>query len=287
MMVGAFFYLFHPIMVPFIVALIFAYALDPAVTFFERKGLGRTAATSLMVLSVLIFIVTLLFFTIPFLKSELTSLAVTLPPYLTSLLEGIMPKIQEWISGFQGDFQTEIQNTLTENFSKMLGWSVTFIAGLFTNTLALANLVSLVVLTPLLIFYLLRDWPKILIYLQGLVPPHLRKSSTQLASDINTTLSGYFRGQASVCLILAVYYVLTLSMIGMNYAFTVGLLGGLLAFIPYLGFFIGFIAALSISLAQFATLDPALKRCHPQRMHGFRCATGVQCAFAHCLLDHK
>ena len=250
-----FFYYLYPIMMPFGVALIFAYALDPAVSFFERKGLGRTAATSVMVLSVVILIATLLFFTIPFLKNELRSLAVTLPDYLKTFIEGAIPKIQIWVSGFKGNIQAEIQSTVTENLSKMLKWVFTFLAGLFTNTLALANLVSLVLLTPLLIFYLLRDWPKILSYIHGLVPHTMKSSSLKLGDEINATLSGYFRGQASVCLILAFYYTLALSLMGLEFAFTVGLVSGLLAFVPYLGFFIGFVAAAGITLAQFTGFD--------------------------------
>jgi len=129
------------------------------------------------------------------------------------------------------------------------------LAGLFTNTLALANLVSLVLLTPLLIFYLLRDWPKILNYIHGLVPHTMKPSSLKLGDEINATLSGYFRGQASVCVILAFYYTLALSLMGLEFAFTVGLLSGLLAFIPYVGFFIGFVAAVGITLAQFSGFD--------------------------------
>ncbi|HBN22028.1 MAG TPA: hypothetical protein DD412_02170 [Holosporales bacterium] len=250
-----FFYYLYPIMMPFGVALIFAYALDPAVSFFERKGLGRTAATSVMVLSVVILIATLLFFTIPFLKDELRSLAVTLPDYLKTFIEGATPKIQTWISSFKGNIQEEIQSTVTENLSKMLKWVFTFLAGLFTNTLALANLVSLVLLTPLLIFYLLRDWPKILDYIHDLVPHTMKSSSLKLGDEINATLSGYFRGQASVCLILAFYYTLTFSLMGLEFAFTVGLFSGLLAFVPYIGFFIGFVAAVGITLAQFSGFD--------------------------------
>ncbi|NCP62947.1 MAG: AI-2E family transporter [Alphaproteobacteria bacterium] len=254
-LLAVFFYYLYPVMMPFGVALIFAYALDPAVSFFERKGLGRTAATSVMVLSIMMLIVTLLFFTIPFLKKELHSLAVTLPDYLKTFIESATPKIQTWISSFQGNIQEEIQKTVTENLSKMLKWVFTFLAGLFTNTLALANLVSLVLLTPLLIFYLLRDWPKILNYIHGLVPHTMKPSSLKLGDEINATLSGYFRGQASVCVILAFYYTLALSLMGLEFAFTVGLLSGLLAFIPYVGFFIGFVAAVGITLAQFSGFD--------------------------------
>lgn len=251
-----FFYYFHPIMMPFGVALIFAYALDPAVSFFEKKGLGRTAASSVMVFSILIFIAMLLFFTIPFLKKELQSLAITLPDYIKNLIENLMPKIQSWVSTFKGELHTEIQNTLTENISKMLHWVFTFLAGLFTNTLALANLVALVLLTPLLIFYLLRDWPKILEYIHNLVPHNMKSSTVHLGNEINATLSGYFRGQASVCLMMALYYVVALSVLGLNFAFTIGIVSGLLAFIPYVGFFTGFIAAIGVVLAQFRGVDP-------------------------------
>jgi predicted PurR-regulated permease PerM len=256
--IGFFFYLFHPILAPFVVAVIVAYALHPAVCFFERKGLGRTTATAILVLSVLILLATFLFFTLPFLKAELQVLAHKLPTYIENFLAYITPVLQKFMHTFQGKWQQEIQSTLTEHLSNILAWFFSFISGLFTNALALANLASLVLLTPLLVFYILRDWNKILEFCHQLIPTKVKASVVSLGENINTTLSSYFRGQASVCLVLIVYFLIGLNSMHLDFAFSLAVLSGSLAFIPYIGFLIGVAAALSVAIAQFGFTLPVL-----------------------------
>ena len=260
--VALFLYAFQPILTPFAVSLAIAYTLHPVVTFIEGKGLGRTTATTLLVGIFIVFIVTVLLVTVPFLKDELLSLATKFPGYFDYLTKTLVPKAQKWAAVYPGilpdTVQHDLQTTVTQNLSKMLSWVFQFLANFFSNALVIANLASLLLLSPLLIFYLLRDWPKILNFLESLVPPKMQYTTNNLGRNINRVMSGYFRGQASVCLIMALYYIIAFKIVGLHYGFTLGLLSGLLIFIPYVGFFISFTAALGVAIAQFGTLTEIL-----------------------------
>src|SRR5262249_14329514 len=137
--------------------------------------------------------------------------------------------------------QSDIENvraTLSNYFGEMFAWALKMLAGLFTSSLVIANLISLIILTPLITFYVLRDWPKIDNFFSNLVPKRGRPAYESLLTNIQQTLSAYFRGQASVCVILAIYYIIGLSIIGLDFAFIIGFISGMLAFIPYVGFLI-------------------------------------------------
>ncbi len=248
---GFFFHLFAPILMPFLVALIFAYALNPVVERLQNWGLNRSAATFLLVLSALSLIVGVLFIAIPFLRDELTKLTTTLPKYMTDVATYYTPQIKIFMSQFSENISGRLETTLTDHASNMLRWSLSLMTGIFTNTLALANIVSLIILSPLLIFYLLRDWPLILGTLHKLIPPTMTKKTMNLIDQLNETLNGYFRGQAAVCLLMAAYYTTGLYIIGLDYAFTVGIISGLLTFMPYVGFLTGLVAAVGVALVQF------------------------------------
>lgn len=269
-----FFYLFHPILMPFGVAIVVAYILDPAVGFLVKRGFSRTSATSVMVFSVLGTLITAFFFAIPFVKNELQNFSTSFPQYLSVLSIHGIPKAKaflEWIADMMPatmaadlnnnwllNWDEKIQSTLSQNLTKMASWLMTALAGLFANSLALVNLVSLIFLTPLLIFYLLRDWPQMLAFFRKLIPAHQQKSTQKLGSDVNKTLSSYFRGQSLVCVVMTVYYCVALSSMGLNYALTIGMVSGFLTFIPYVGFLTGSIAAIAVALAQFGDLPSFL-----------------------------
>ena len=251
---------------PCVVSLIFAYALHPLVTHFEtalkrigvNHNMGRGLATFILVLCVIAFIVTIVLVAFPFLRDELKQLSQTLPTTISYLSETYLPTIKAFVSKFSTSMSGKLETTLTEHASKIVNWVFKALAGLVTNTIAFANIVSLVVLSPFLIFYLLRDWPKMIGYLETLVPPQMKKETNTVFSDINNTISGFFRGQAVVCLLMGIYYTTGLYIVGLEYAFIVGFISGTLTFIPYVGFFIGLVAATGLAIAQFGAFQEVL-----------------------------
>lgn len=245
------FYLFKGILLPFIVGILVAYLLNPTVTRLEDFNIPRILSTSLMVLLFFIAIGGLLFFTIPFLKQELLFLAQHLPNYGERLYQTTLPLLEQLNDIIPAQDFNQLKTTASGYFGDMLSWGFKALASVLTNTLALANLLSLVVLTPVIAFYLLRDWPRFTSMLFGLLPLEHTQTIKHQLSLINQTLASYVRGQVLVCLSLALYYSISLKITGLDFAFTVGIATGILAFIPYFGFLLGAIVAFGLAFAQF------------------------------------
>ena len=244
-------YLFKSILLPFIVGILVAYLLNPAVTKLQSLNVPRILSTTFMVLLFFIVIGGVLFFTIPFLKQELLLLAQHLPTYGERLYQATLPLLEPYTEIIPVQDFNQLKTTASAYFGDMLSWGVKAIASILTNTLALANLLSLVVLTPVIAFYLLRDWPRFTSILIGLLPLEHTNTIKDQVTLINQTLASYVRGQSLVCLCLAIYYSISLKITGLNFAFSIGIATGLLAFIPYFGFLLGATVALGLALAQF------------------------------------
>jgi predicted PurR-regulated permease PerM len=134
-----------------------------------------------------------------------------------------------------------------------VGWLAGLAKGALSGSLALFSFLSLVVLTPLVAFYLLRDWDRMIARIDSWLP---RKSAPTIRAqvrEIDRTLSAFMRGQATVCLVLAAFYGIALTAIGLDFGIVVGLIAGFLSFVPYLGFLVGFLLSVGLSAAQFGT----------------------------------
>jgi len=239
------------IFLPFVVGLLIAYAMHPTVTRLVSLGIARGVATLIMILSFFLIVGVLLFVLIPFITAELGSLAGTLPAYGKRMLEHFLPYLDHLSSFVGSDNLGDLQAKASSYMGDMLSWGVTLIAKLLGNTLALATLISLIIITPMVSFYLLRDWPVLLGHLANLVPRQQVSTVVLLAGQINDTLGAYVRGQSLVCLVLAFLYSFGLWLVGLKYAFTIGIVTGLLSFIPYVGMLIGFVAGMGVAFAHF------------------------------------
>lgn len=246
-----FVYLLHGIMMPFITALIVAYLLNPLVYKLQQHRIRRSIGSSLLIITFFISFGSALFVAIPFLKNELLKLAVRMPGYINSFKGFVDPYIAHIQNSFQVKELMNFDTTVSNYLGDMVSWILNLTAGFFSNTLALANLISLIILTPVISFYLLRDWPKFISTLDGLLPYRQAPRIRHLILQINNILAGYLRGQALVCLSLAIYYMIGLSLVGLDFSLTVGLITGILAFIPYFGYLVGVTAGISIAVGQF------------------------------------
>lgn len=246
-----FLYAISGIMLPFVAGILVAYVLNPLATLLERYKLPRIISTTILILTFFLSIAGVLTFAFPFLKRELLRLAVQIPDYSERLYATLAPHIQTLSQYIDQKNIDTIKTTASSYVGDMITWGLKLIAGLFTNSLALANLISLIILTPVVAFYLLRDWPKLVHSIESLMPKEYRNSIKGLMTNINKTLKGYIQGQLMVCLTLGLYYALSYTFLGLDFSITIGLMAGILAFIPYIGFFIGATAAIGIALAQF------------------------------------
>jgi predicted PurR-regulated permease PerM len=252
---GAFIYVFSGIFLPFILGSAVAYFLNPAVCRMESWGLGRITSSTLGIFLFLgIFSLSLLVL-IPFLKDQLLSLGTNFPFYMKKILTHIHHVIGDRFVPLGIDPQKTLKTIASNQISHVFSWGARTFAGLFSNTLALANILSLLFLTPVIAFYMLRDWSKMGHFLTNLIPIRFQKLVKEQVSLVNKNLSAYLQGQSLVCIFLVIYYVVFLTLIGLNYSFTLGLMSGLFAFIPYLGFMMGLFASLAVALGQSVHYD--------------------------------
>jgi predicted PurR-regulated permease PerM len=243
-------WLLTPILTPFAVATVHAYLGDPAVNALERHRLPRPVAVLLVMLAMSLILLALVLVLLPMLYREAVTLAQRLPELIDLFNASFNTKIklnasqfQTWIKQFSGSAQDMIPALLGH-----IGSSGKAIAGMLVD----------LILIPIVTFYLLQEWPRIMAWLSNAVPRPLLPRTLRIAREINTVLAQFCRGQVSVMLLLAVYYSFGLWLAGVNFALPVGVLTGLLIFIPYAGFAGGLTLAIFTALLQGSGWEPLI-----------------------------
>ena len=245
-------FLFRTVLMPFIAGMLIAYLLDPLATRLQRLGLNRLGASLVIFVLFSILVVTMLVFAVPSLAAQMASLLEKLPTYATRLqalaVEQGGPLLERVAGvGAMQDFEKYLGNAV----GGLVNYVGAFITSLWSGGQAIIGVFSLLIVTPVVAFYLLLDWRDIINTVDGWIPVSQRKTVRIIATDINTAISGFLRGQGLVCLILAVYYGVGLSFTGLNFGFLIGSLTGLLAFIPYIGALSGLVLAITVAIVQF------------------------------------
>jgi predicted PurR-regulated permease PerM len=243
---------FRQILLPFVAGMALAYALDPVADWFERRGFGRLAATlAILILFVVVFILVLMLVG-PILANQLADFIDRIPSYVEKLQGLFATFIDSRWSRFLGVDSTTIHSSLGGLMSQGAAWLTTHLGSLWTGGRALLDILSLFIVTPVVAFYLLYDWDRMVARVDGLLPLDHREEIRRLARDIDRAIAAFVRGQGLLCLILGIFYASGLVLVGLNFGFLIGIAAGLLSFIPYVGFSLGFIVSLGIALVQFA-----------------------------------
>ena len=245
-------WLFRPILLPFVIGIALAYILNPVVTFVQRMGIGRAWASAAVLLSVFGLIIGLFVVVTPLLITQIVGLASRLPGYigdLQALIRSIAPQLNEWLGPARAA-------QLEASLAQFLGTGVEFLGSLTGQVaqsgLTVINTIGILVLTPVVAFYLLLDWEGMVKGIDDLLPREHRREIRQVLDQIDRSIAGVFRGQASVILVLCVYYATGLTLTGLNFGLVIGLMTGLFSFIPFFGFLTGFVLSMGIALVQFA-----------------------------------
>ncbi|WP_246727769.1 AI-2E family transporter [Chelativorans sp. Marseille-P2723] len=246
-----FLYVFSAILLPFLAGMVLAYFLDPVADRLQRLGLSRLAAT-IVILIVFIVILTLaLMVLIPVLGNQLAEFASRLPEYLSRLQEMMHELDPGWFEGVVGSEP----DALRDNLSTLLGQGASFVGTLFRSVwssgIALVNVVSLFIVTPVVAFYMLLDWDRMITTVDDRVPREHLETVRQIARDINAATAGFVRGQGTLCLILGVFYATGLTLVGLNFGLLIGIFAGLISFIPFVGSFMGLALSVGVALVQF------------------------------------
>lgn len=238
-------------LMPFLAGLIGAYILNSPATWLSKHYLSRGIASAFLVLSLIILIVTLMLIALPYLQQQLFLLASSIPALIEHLFQQIAPTLEKISQDYGTPSASELKTQVIGHLGEVLTWSIRVLTNLLSNGMALANLLSLVILTPVVTFYVLKDWPHMIAKINGLLPlkwaPQIRKHIV----TVDRTLSSYAKGQAIICLILMVLYSTGLWAVGLKQGVIVGILTGFLSFIPYIGMLIGYMTSLGISFAGF------------------------------------
>ena len=246
-----------PVFTPFLAAAILAYALNPGVDRLNRMRLGRInlprpLAVLLVVVLFFMSLTALVLIVLPVLQKEIPLLQAQIPQFLVKLNDMLAPRLHDMGIRVRLD-STGIKSILTKQFSTGGDelWSAALASARIGGTAVLGWLATLV-LIPVVLFYLLLDWHKMLARVAGAVPRRWIGRTLGMANEVDTLLAQYLRGQLLVMLVLAVYYSVALMIAGFDVALPVGILTGLLVFIPYLGFGLGLVLALISAVLQFA-----------------------------------
>jgi predicted PurR-regulated permease PerM len=244
--------LFASVLSPFVAAAVLAYALDPPTTWLTRLGLRRGAAAAIMVLT---FIALLLLFALllyPLLLFQIKLLATRIPQY-AFLLQGWA---SDQLTHLQDNFGSDVVNDklrdlISSQAATLLSVMLSTATGVVTSGFAIFNVLTLAIVTPVLGFYFLRDWTKVIAKVGGWVPRRYAEIIAAQAREVDRILSAWVRGQAMCCLILAFFYATGLTAAGLDLGLIVGLAAGMLSFIPYVGSVTGGVTAIGLAMAQF------------------------------------
>ncbi|WP_029039854.1 AI-2E family transporter [Cucumibacter marinus] len=246
-----FLWVFRGILLPFVMGIVLAYLLDPVADFLERMKFSRLWATlTILVLAIGLFIGIFVLLIPPFIE-QLYGLIERLPSYVNALQEwirSIAPQIQEQLGA---ERVAELEKSLDQLINNAVG----IVAGISTRVaqsgLTIINALGLLVVTPVVAFYLLLDWDNIVAKGDAMLPRRYLGEIRGVFGEIDKALAGFIRGQGSVVLILAAFYSTTLSLAGLNFGLAIGLAAGLFSFVPYVGFLIGFILSIGVAIVQF------------------------------------
>ena len=249
--VGALVWLLAPVLTPFAIAAVLAYALHPAVEKLAAYRVPRLLAVAIVEIGALIGVVALVLLIVPILSKELPLLRDQLP----LLVDRISREVSPWLMqmGVNVGLDTASLKTFVLKYLDA-NWDESFATALASVRIGgsiLLTVVGYVVLVPVVLFYLLADWPHYMARLINLVPPRLRASVADFTAECDTVLGQYLRGQLLVMLMMAAFYSVGLALFGFELAVPVGVFTGLAIFVPYVGFGIGLILALLAGALQF------------------------------------
>ncbi|ESY95587.1 MULTISPECIES: AI-2E family transporter [unclassified Mesorhizobium] len=246
-----FLYVFSDILLPFVAGMVLAYFLDPVADRLQRLGLSRFMATVVILITFLIVLVLAFVILIPVLATQMADFASKLPEYLTRLQSLITSFDPKWLEQKFGVNANGLRDGLNSLLTSGFGLLTTVFTSIWSSGVALVSVVSLFVVTPVVAFYMLLDWDRMVAVIDSWVPRDNVATVRAIARDVNTATAGFVRGQGTLCLVLGAMYATGLTLTGLNFAILIGLFAGLISFIPYVGSLTGLVLAVGVAFVQF------------------------------------
>ncbi len=246
------------VLLPFVAGMAVAYFLDPLGDKLESWGLSRTLSTVIITASFFIAVIALLILIFPLIQGQIIGFAQKVPSMIESFEAWLAPLKETLSERIPSEKLQELSDVSKSYGTTIVKWLGSLLGGIWKGGLALFNVLSLILITPVVSYYLLRDWDKIVAKVDSWLPRDYAPAIRSVVKDIDITIAGFVRGQGTVCLFLAVFYGVGLTIVGLDFGLVVGITTGLISFIPYFGMLVGMATALAIAIVQFGEVVPVV-----------------------------
>jgi predicted PurR-regulated permease PerM len=238
-------------LLPFVAGMVVAYLLDPLATRMERLGMNRLMATLMIVAFFFVGVIVPIVLAAPVIVRELAYFVDDIPLYVRQLQRLATDTNRPWLSKIVGEGLGQAEQSFGELTSLATGWVGTFLRSIWSGGRGLISVLSLLIVTPIVACYLIYDWNEMIAVVDHWVPPARRDIVRSLAREVDTTIRRFVLGQGALCIVLGLFYMVALSLIGLKHGLLIGLVVGLISFVPYLGSITGLVVSTCVAIAEF------------------------------------
>ena len=243
--------LLHEMLLPFVAGMALAYLLDPMASRIERLGMNRLIATLTIVILFIVGVIAPIILAGPVIIRELAHFIDDLPLYVRQLRELATDENRPWLSTIVGDGLGQAERSFGELTSFATDWIGAFLQSVWSGGRGLISVLSLLIVTPIVACYLIYDWNNMTAVVARWIPPARRDTVMTLAREVDDTIRRFILGQGALCIVLGLFYMVALSLIGLKHGLLIGLVVGLISFVPYLGSLTGLVVSTCVAIAQF------------------------------------
>jgi len=248
---GGLIYLLSPILTPFLLAAVIAYICNPMVSYMADRKIPRTVGTILVMLLLLGVFAALILIMVPLFEKEANRLLDKMPAYWDMLKNHVIPWLESRLDiSLQPDMNL-LREALSEHWKSAGGVAAKMLPSLTSGGMAVVEFLVNLLLVPVVLFYLLRDWDTLIKLIDQMIPHHWHDQISQLARETDRVLAEFLRGQLAVILLMSICYITGLWLAGLEFALPIGLVAGILVFVPYLGMIVGLMLATFAAMMQF------------------------------------
>lgn len=244
-------WLLKSILLPFVAGMAVAYFLDPLADRLETTGMSRLVATTIITVVFLVIVVSVSILVLPLLYEQTLAFIESLPKLIREARNFLVDTSQTKLARVLGARSGDVERALSGAGGTSVNWLMGALSSIGSKSLHIVSFLSLLIVTPVVAFYLLLDWDRLVAKVDELIPREYVETVRGLGREVNAVLEGFVRGQVIVCLFLGIFYSTGLTLVGLNFGLVVGIVTGVLSFIPYLGSIIGFIASFLLACFQF------------------------------------
>ncbi len=248
---GVVLWIFSGILLPFVAGMALAYLLDPVADRLERWGMSRILAVTLILVIFVLVSVMAVIIVMPILGHQLAGFALRLPEYVDRLQALVNDTAGSRIVDALNISPADVKGSLGSIVNQGAAWLGRILSSVWSGGAALMSVVALLVVTPVVAFYMLLDWDRMVGQIDGHLPRDHKETIRSLAREMDAGVSNFVRGQVSVSALLGLFYAIGLTLTGLNFGLLIGMFAGLISFIPYVGSIIGGILAIGVALVQF------------------------------------